>query len=283
MIVPVTPEGGVAAAVAGTNTSATATSTAARILDIVEFLSRPVLVRKLTNLDTAARRQHPIDLLGGIRMGKPDQPRDAKGRWTKGGGGVLVAGAIAVAAANGVGTGAGLGGTAGEAVGSANISAARVAQSKQAARKGRSDDAWRGLNLRRVRHLAEPAVNCAVNSYGQVRDFFLRNPCKSLDRTLFTLADPGGSTFVVSVSWVRMRQQGDVRRLKDLIDVDGTGSVTQLGAAALKAQGVHFTGTPFRSRPQRDLLVVAEGAVVTGAPDPAFFSVVVDVAAELPG
>jgi hypothetical protein len=65
----------------------------------------------------------------------------------------------------------------------------------------------------------------------------------------FTLADPDGDTFVVSVSWVRMR----------------------------------FTGTPFRSRPQRDLLVVAEGAAVSGTPDPAFFSVVVDVAAELPG
>lgn len=189
----------------------------------------------------------------------------------------MVAGAIAVAAANGVG-GAGLGGTTGEAVGSA-----RVTQSKQAARKGRSDDAWRGLNLRRVRQIAEPAVNCAINSYGQVHDFFLRNPCKSLDRTLFTLADPDGNTVVVSVSWVRMRQQGDVRRLKDLIDTDGTGSVTQLAAGALRTQGVRFTGAPFRSRPRRDLLVVAEGAVVSGHPDPAFFSTVVDVAAELPG
>lgn len=216
-------------------------------------------------------------------MGKPDQPRDAKGRWTSRGAGTVVVGGVIALAANGIGGGAGAGGSAVDAIGSAKVSAARVAQSKQAARKGRADDAWRGLNLRRVRKNVEPAVNCAVNSYGQVRDFFLRNPCKSLDRTLFTLADPDGNTFVVSVSWVRMRQRGDVPRLKDLIDVDGTGSVTQLGAAALKTQGVRFTGTPFRSRPQRDLLVVAEGAVVSGQPDPGFFSVVVDVAAELPG
>ncbi len=97
------------------------------------------------------------------------------------------------------------------------------------------------------------------------------------------MADPEGNTFVVSVSWVRMRQRSDVRRLKDLIDVDGTGSVTQLGAAALRTQGVRFTGTPFRSRPRGDLLVVAEGAVVSGTPDPGFFTVVVEVAAELPG
>lgn len=213
-------------------------------------------------------------------MGRPNQPRDSKGRWTTGGAGTVLIGGAIVLVANGIGggAGAGTGGSAADA-----ISSARVTQSRQAARKGRADDAWRGLNLRRVEKIAEPALNCAVNSYGQVRDFFLRNPCKSLDRTLITLADPDGNTFVVSVSWVRMRQTGDVRRLKDLIDTDGTGSVTQLGAAALKTQGVRFTGTPFRSRPQRDLLVVAEGAVVSGTPDPAFFSIVVDVAAELPG
>ena len=213
-------------------------------------------------------------------MGNPNQPRDSKGRWTSGGAGTVLVGGAIVLAANGIGggAGAGAGGSAADV-----ISSTRVTQSKQAARKGRADDAWRSLNLRRVKKIAEPALDCAINSYGQVRDFFLRNPCKSLDRTLITLADSDGDTFVVSVSWVRMRQTGDVRKLKDLIDTDGTGSVRQLGAAALKTQGVRFTGTPFRSRPQRDLLVVAEGAVVSGTPDPEFFSIVVDVAAELPG
>ncbi|HWM04600.1 MAG TPA: hypothetical protein VNP92_19865 [Actinophytocola sp.] len=190
---------------------------------------------------------------------------------------------MAVGATIAVGAGGlGFGGNVAE-FGAANVSPARVTQSKQAARKGKSDQAWRQPSLRRIKKLAEPAVNCAVNSYGQVRDFFLRNPCKSLDRTLFTLADPAGNTFVVSVSWVRMRQRSDVGRLKRLIDVDGTGSVTQLGAGLLQTQGVRFTGTPFRSRPRRDLLVVAEGATVDGHPDPAFFELVVDVAAELPG
>jgi hypothetical protein len=191
---------------------------------------------------------------------------------------VVVAGAAFALLTNGIG--GGIGGTAGDVGG---VSASRVTQSKQAARKGRADDAWRQLNLRTLRRIAEPALDCAVNSYGQVRDFFLRNPCRSLDRALFTLADPAGNTVVVSVSWVRMRQRDDVSGLKDLIDVDGTGSVTQLGAAALRTQGVRFTGTPFRSSPRRDLLVVAEGAVVAGQPDPELFAAVVDVAAELPG
>jgi hypothetical protein len=216
-------------------------------------------------------------------MGKPDQPRDDKGRYASRGAGVVLAGAaLALAVAQG-GGGAGVGGGATEGLGGTNVSAARVTQSRQAARAGRSDDAWRRLNLRRVRQAAGPALDCAVNSYGRVRGFFLRNPCRSLDRTLFTLADPAGNTFVVSVSWVRMRQRADVGGLERLIDVDGTGSVTALGADLLRARGVRFTGTPFRSRPHRDVLVVAEGAVVSGRPDPRFFALVVDVAAELPG
>lgn len=209
-------------------------------------------------------------------MGKPDQPRGKDGKWRSRGSGVVAAAVVAVVAANGLGAG----GLAGEVGG---ISASRIAQSKQAAKKGRADDAWRHLDLRTVRRVAEPALNCAVNSYGQVRDFFLANPCRSLDRALFTLADPAGNTVVVSVSWVHMRQVVDARRLKSLIDVDGTGSVTQLGAALLRTQGVRFTGTPFRSRPKSDLLVVAEGAVVAGHPDPDLFALVVDIAAELPG
>lgn len=117
----------------------------------------------------------------------------------------------------------------------------------------------------------------------QVRDFFLRNPCRSLERNLFTLADASDNVFVVSVSWVRMRERGDVRRLKDLIDVDGTGSVSALGATFLRAQGVRFTGTPFRSRPDGAVLVVAEGAVVSGRPDTDHFETVVEVATWLPG
>ncbi|HEX2132202.1 MAG TPA: hypothetical protein VHH15_11635 [Actinophytocola sp.] len=216
-------------------------------------------------------------------MGKPDQPRNPDGTWkSRGGAGVVLAGAVLALGVNGIGGGAGVGGTATESLGAGNVSAARVTQSRQAAKQGRADAAWRGLNLRRVRRIAEPAANCALNSYGQVREFFLRNPCRSLDRTLVTLADPGGSTVVVSVSWVRMRQRGDVGRLKRLIDVDGTGSVTQLGAQVLRQRGVRFTGTPFRSRPRGGVLVVAEGAVVSGHPDPAFFALVVDIAAELP-
>ncbi|SDD19006.1 hypothetical protein [Actinokineospora iranica] len=80
-----------------------------------------------------------------------------------------------------------------------------------------------------------------------------------------------------------MRDKDDVRPLKRLIDTDSTGSVRSPGFELLKRQGVRFTGTPFTSDPRHDLLVVAEGAAVSGSPDPVFFKQVVDLAAQLPG
>lgn len=223
-------------------------------------------------------------------MGNPDQPRNPDGTWKgKFSAGVLAVGTVSAVAMSGSGgaaassSGAGAGGVAAESASLPGNFAARVSKGKKSARKGKVDDAWRDLNVRELKGQAKKALDCAVNSYGQVTQFFLRNPCKSLDRKLFTLADAAGNTFVVSVSWVRMRDRGDVGDLKALIDTDGTGSVAPLGFAVLKNQGVRYTGTPFESRPKGNLLVVAEGAVVSGKLDPALVEAAVQVAVELPG
>ncbi|MGH3862917.1 hypothetical protein [Actinokineospora sp.] len=225
-------------------------------------------------------------------MGNPDQPRDPDGKWKKGKltAGVLAAGTVSAFAmgnagggAAASGGGAGAGGVAAESAGLPGNLTARTNRAKKSAGKGKPNEAWRDLNVRKLKDPAKKALNCAVNSYGQVRDFFLRNPCNSLDRQLFTLADTTGNIFVVSVSWVRMRDRGDVDDLKTLIDTDGTGSVAPLGFPVLKSQGVRFTGIPFDSRPKGNLLVVAEGAVASGKPDPALMDAAVKVAVELPG
>jgi len=211
-------------------------------------------------------------------MGWWNQPRDSAGRWTKGSAGVVVIGAAGALVLSG-GTGAGVGGVGTEAAGTADSVSV---QARNTSRKSKSESEWKRLRLRKVREDVGNALDCAANSYGQVQDFFLRNPCKSLDRMLITLADPSGGTFVVSVSWVRMRAKNDVRPLKDLIDTDGTGSVHALGWPLLKSQGVRFTGTPFRSRPTGDHLVIAEGAVVSGHPDQALCTASVEAAVQLP-
>jgi hypothetical protein len=220
-------------------------------------------------------------------MGNPDQPRDPDGKWKKGKltAGVLAVGTVSAFAMSGgvagSGGGAGAGGAAAESAGLPSNFTARVNKGKKSARKGKPDEAWRDLNLRKLKDQAKNALDCAVNSYGQVTDFFLRNPCKSLDRQLVTLADTAGNTFVVSVSWVRMRAKGDVGDMERLIDTDGTGSVAPLGFSVLKSQGVRFTGEPFRSESKGDLLVVAEGAVVSGKPHPALVEAAVEIAVEL--
>jgi hypothetical protein len=189
------------------------------------------------------------------------------------------AGAVAMSGGAGGGTAAS---GAAESAGAPKSVSVRMKRAKESARKGKADDAWRKMKLKKkAKDVAENALDCAINSYGRVRDFFLRNPCKSLDRTLITLVDPAGGTFVVSVSWVRMRNKDDVGDLKTLIDTNGTGSVAPLMFGALKRQGVRFTGTPFHSRPEKDVLVVAEAAVVSGRPDADLMDDTVHVAAEL--
>ncbi|GLZ39233.1 hypothetical protein [Actinokineospora sp. NBRC 105648] len=216
-------------------------------------------------------------------MGWRTQPRAANGQWGKksaGAAAVVTAGALVIGGASGTGAGAG---AAVEASGAADSVAARVKQGKEPARKGKSDEAWRKAKLRKVKQEAKNAVNCAVNSYGRVQEYFVQHPCKSLDRTLFTLADPAGGTFVVSVSWLRLHDRDDVRPLEALVTKDGTGSVKSLGFDALRSQGVRFTGTPFDARSDGKLLVVAEGAVVSGKPDPDLVKGAVEIAVELPG
>ncbi|SDH60319.1 hypothetical protein SAMN05192558_12179 [Actinokineospora alba] len=219
-------------------------------------------------------------------FGESDGEGNGKGKAAAGLVALGTAGAIAMSAVGGgaaASGGAGAGGVAAESAGLPGNFATRVSKGKKSARKGKADDAWRDLNVSKLKDPAKKALDCAVNSYGQVRNFFLRNPCKTLDRQLFTLADTAGNNFVVSVSWVRMRDRGDVSELKTLIDTDGTGSVAPLGFAVLKSQGVRFTGVPFKSDPKGNVLVVAEAAVASGKPDPALMEAAVEIAVELPG
>lgn len=79
---------------------------------------------------------------------------------------------------------------------------ARTADGKQAARRGKADDAWRRMRARDVRRHVERAAECAAHSYGEVRAFFVRTPCQELRRALFGMTDEAGNRIVLSVSWV---------------------------------------------------------------------------------
>jgi hypothetical protein len=176
----------------------------------------------------------------------------------------------------------GAGGTGGVAVGGAVDSAvgnganrivgqavrARVSRAKLSARSGRRVEAWVRMGLKQVKRKVDEQFQCAIHSYGQVRQFFLSTPCESLDRELIAVVDEGGDTFLVSVSWVEMSSVGQAERLKTIADTDGTGNVSPIASVVLGMGEVRYTGGLYDSRIDAELVVIAESAVLTGRPDP---------------
>jgi hypothetical protein len=216
-------------------------------------------------------------------MGNPDQPRDSKGRWTKS---TTTAGAaaIVVVGLSIVGGGVGGGGAASVSVESTVGQSVRanVTKSKEPAKKGKRDDAWLRMGLKRLNEVRKQASTCAANSYGDVRQFFVRTPCRSLDRMLFALGDGRGGSVVVSVAWVGMSTTANAERLKTLADKDGTGNVSPLASALVGAAGIKFTGRHYDSRQAGKLVVISEAEPLSGAPDPDFLKGLAEVAKEFP-
>lgn len=157
-----------------------------------------------------------------------------------------------------------------------------VAKGKQSARTGKRGATWDRLGLKSLKEFAKPALVCAVESYGQVQQFFLRTPCRSLDRVLIALADGQQDAFVVSVSWVRMRSAASAQSLRDLADADGTGNVSPLPGELIGVGPIRWTGTNYASRRSGPLVVIAEVEPLRGSPDPAWMDGVAEIAAEFP-
>ncbi|WP_235998652.1 hypothetical protein [Qaidamihabitans albus] len=217
----------------------------------------------------------------------PDFYRDKKGRLRvipKKGATAVTAAALAGVVAfgtGGLGAGGAAGGGAADTIAGQSIRAKTV-NGKSAARKGQRGEAWRRMGMRSVRHHAREAVDCVRHSFGQVQEFFIGTPCRSLRRELLAIADDRGNTIVVSIAWVRMYGSGDAARLRGLIDVHGTGDITPIGSQALGLGGIEFTGDHYGSRRSRSTVVIAEAEPATGAPDPALLDGVAEVAALFP-
>lgn len=220
----------------------------------------------------------------GRRIGGPGGGSD------KGSSGHVIVGtvaAIAIASAGG-GVGAGIGAVSGSSAGTVAESAAarnvvaRKANGKRAASRGNADDAWRRMGLRGARKKLRQDLNCVVNSFGQIREFFLRTPCRSLDRALFAIDDGRGNLVVVSVAWVGFRTRAQARRFKDLDDKYGTGNVSPLAGALLDLAEIRFTGQHYRSRQAGHTTVIAEAEPADGGVEDAVLDAVAEVAVMLP-
>lgn len=190
---------------------------------------------------------------------------------------VLVTSAVGGGAVGGVG-GTARAGSAAESVVGQSIQT-RVTSSRNAARRGQYSQAWQRMGLRVVTRDNQQELECAAHSYGQVREFFRRTPCRSLQRTLLVVGDGQGNTTVVSIAWVRMRNAVTAQRLKRLVDTDGSGNIV---GAALEHHATRFTGKHYASRRAGSLVVIAEAAPGTGRPDPGVLDGAAKVAVMFP-
>lgn len=118
--------------------------------------------------------------------------------------------------------------------------------------------------MRPLKKAVKQDLECAANYFGQVRKFFARTPCKSLNRVLFGIGDDQGNSVVVSVAWVGFHIRGDARDFKRLDDVHGTGNVTPLASTLLGLADISFTGHHYQSRPDGKTTVIAEAEAATG-------------------
>ncbi|MFJ5988852.1 hypothetical protein [Lentzea sp. NPDC092896] len=198
-------------------------------------------------------------------------------------GAVVVAGVLAMSVAAGTGGLSVGGGASTVAVDSGGVNLTRArSEGKKSARNGDADGAWRQMNMRTLKRTAKPALECVSHSFGQVRDHFVRNPCKSLDRTLFAVGDDRGNVAVVSVAWVGFRNRRDASAFKKLIDVHGTGDVTPLATPLLDLADVRFTGLHYQSRSDGGTVVIAETESVSGQVSGETLDAMADIASWLP-
>ncbi|TWH21365.1 hypothetical protein [Prauserella rugosa] len=212
-----------------------------------------------------------------------NQPRDRQGRWTKGGTaavGVAVAGVVLYGPVTG-GVSTGAGGMSMQA-GMTQVTRQAFTKSVQAAKKGRPAQALRHLKLKRTGRTVDRAVQCGARSYGEAQRFLVRNPCRSLNRVLFTVDDERGNRIAVSVSWVRMPTTAQANRLRRLADVQGAGNVSPLPGALVGAGDIAWTGHHYDSRRTGRTTVIAETEPVRGNADPEYLDNVAELAVGFP-
>jgi hypothetical protein len=118
--------------------------------------------------------------------------------------------------------------------------------------------------LKEIKQKIKDDLQCAVQSYGQVLRFFLRNPCEKLDQLLFVVVDRQGDSIVGSVAWIQFSSDSTATQFLELEDTYGSGDVTPFATEALGLAGFHFTGKHYKSRQDGSLVVIAEADPLCG-------------------
>ncbi|UVS80225.1 hypothetical protein [Actinokineospora sp. UTMC 2448] len=194
--------------------------------------------------------------IGGAGGGSDKGPRKA--------GAVLVGAVLAVGAAH-----------SGGLVSAGSGVTARAADAKKVAKSGKGN-AWSRLGMRVGKTVKRSGADCAAAAFGDIRTFFLRTPCRSLDRKLYPLTLDNGAVVAVSVVWVGFRTRGQAEDFRALHRIHGNGDIRP------PAPGVTFTGHHYDSRVQGTSVVIAETEAVSGAVDRDLLTTVAEVAVLFP-
>ncbi|SDN72758.1 hypothetical protein SAMN04489726_7949 [Allokutzneria albata] len=194
---------------------------------------------------------------------------------------VAVAGALAI---GGSGIGAGGASSLGSVAESAalrNISA-KKADGTKAAKSGNAQQTWRRMGLRELKKAAKSDANCVLNSFGDIREFFVRTPCKSLERRIFAIGDDAGNAAVVSVAWVRFSTRHQAESFETLHKIHGNGDITPLAGSLLGMAGIRFTANHYGSRRNGTTITIAEAESAKGNVHGEALKVLADVSSYLP-
>jgi hypothetical protein len=176
-----------------------------------------------------------------------------KGRWP---GRVLGATAVAIVLA--------AGGSIGVAGGTAAIGARSATSVSSAKAKARNRDA-RAVVQRLVRQgfrvegeFSSDDDDCVAHSYGRVREFFCEHRCDGVLRQLIEVRDRRGGLALIAVAWVDMPDVDSARQLKALVDVHGTGNITELNRGRGRYRTVRFAGEHYESTREGGTVVTAQ-------------------------
>ncbi|MEU0878067.1 hypothetical protein ABZ345_05675 [Lentzea sp. NPDC005914] len=191
-----------------------------------------------------------------------------------GGGGLTLGGSGAVSEVGAGSQGAGSGGTP--------QLKARKSEGQKSARKGDADAAWQRLGVRQLKRTARQQAECVASSFGQIRDFFTRTRCTSLERALFLVGDGAGNSAVVSVAWVGLASARDADRFESVMRIQGSGDIYPLGSSLLGMADIRFTGLRYGSDRNGKNVTIAEAELATGSIDHDTLDAIAEVSAYLP-
>ncbi|MCP3804271.1 hypothetical protein NLX83_33875 [Allokutzneria sp. A3M-2-11 16] len=196
--------------------------------------------------------------------------------------------AVAIAAAGALVIGSGMGaggvstlGSAAESAALRNISA-KKADGTKAAKSGNARQAWQRMGLRELKKHAKSELNCLLNSFGEIRGFFARTPCKSLERNIFAIGDDEGNVAVVSVVWVRFHARSHAESFEKLHKVHGNGDVKPLASSLLDLADIRFTAHHYGSRRNGSTVTIAEAESAKGKVGGEALDVLAEVSSYLP-